>query len=99
MEKMYNTIDDIGVELLQDLYNQCAALLLQLERTPKTNKQNLQAATGLDNELYNKLMQRMSQGLFIQYEGYDIVPTTRFRKGIALINRQGRIHRVGERDA
>lgn len=99
MEQLYNTIDDEGVELLQELYNQNPSIMLQLERLSSTNKQNLMAATGLDSELYNKFMQRLTQGLFIQYEGYDIIPTQRFRLGMSKINRAGNIHKVGEYDA
>lgn len=99
MEKMYNTIDNDGVALLQELYNQNASMILQLSRLSRTNKQNLMAATGLDTEMYNKMMQRLTQGLFIQYEGYDIIPTQRFRLGLSKIDRAGNIHRVGEYDA
>ena len=99
MEKLYNNIDDDGIHLLQELYNQNPSIMLQLERLSRTNKQNLMAATGLDAELYNKFMQRLTQGLFIQFEGYDIIPTQRFRLGMSKINRAGVIHRVGEHDA
>lgn len=99
MERLYNTIDDDGVALLQDLFNQNPSILLQLERLSKTNKQNLMAATGLDQELYNKFMQRLTQGLFITFEGYDIIPTQRFRMGMSKINRAGKITKVGEYNA
>ena len=99
MEKLYNTIDEDGISLLQDLYNSNPSILLQLERLSRTNKQNIMAATGLDTDLYNKFMQRLTQGLFITYEGYDIIPTQRFRLGMSKINRAGNIHRVGEYDA
>ena len=99
MEKLYNTIDDDGVAKLQELYHKNASMLLQLERLSRTNKQNLMAATGLDTEMYNKMMQRLTQGLFITYEGYDIIPTQRFRLGMSKINRAGTIHTVGEYDA
>lgn len=99
MERLYNTIDDEGVDLLQDLFNQNPSILLQLEKLSKTNKQNLMAATGLDSEMYNKFMQHLTQGLFIQFEGYDIIPTQRFRIGMSKINRAGNIHKVGEYDA
>ena len=99
MEKLYNNIDSDGVALLQDLYNQNPSILLQLERLSKTNKQNLMAATGLDQELYNKFMQHLTQGLFITFEGYDIIPTQRFRMGMARINRSGKITKVGEYNA
>ena len=98
-ERLYNTIDDDGIKLLQELYNQNPSIMIQLEKLNSTNKQNLMAATGLDSELYNKFMQRLTQGLFITYEGYDIVPTQRFRLGMSKINRAGNIHRVGEYDA
>lgn len=99
MERLYNTIDNEGVDLLQDLFNQNPSILLQLEKLSKTNKQNLMAATGLDSEMYNKFMQHLTQGLFIQFEGYDIIPTQRFRIGMSKINRAGNIHKVGEYDA
>lgn len=99
MEKSYSTIDDAGIELLQELYNHNPSICLQLERLSRTNRQNLMAASGLDNDLYNKLMQKLTQGLFVQYEGYDIVPTQRFRHGMSKINRAGVVHRVGETDA
>lgn len=98
-ERLYNTIDNDGVKLLQELYNQNPSIMIQLEKLNSTNKQNLMAATGLDSEMYNKFMQRLTQGLFITYEGYDIVPTQRFRLGMSKINRAGNIHRVGEYDA
>ena len=99
MERLYNEIDDDGIALLQDLYNSNASILLQLERLNRTNKQNIMAATGLETNDYNKFMQRLTQGLFVTYEGYDIIPTQRFRLGMSKINRAGNIHKVGEYDA
>ena len=99
MERMYNEIDEDGIALLQELYNTNPSILLQLERINRTNKQNIMAATGLESNDYNKFMQRLTQGLFITYEGYDIIPTQRFRLGMSKINRAGNIHKVGEYDA
>lgn len=99
MERLYNTIDDEGVAFLQDLYNQNPSLMLQLERTSSTTKQNIMAVTGLDNDSYNKIMQQLAKGLFVQFDSYDITPTQRFRLGMSRINRAGNIHRVGEYDA
>ena len=99
IERKYNQIDDNGVALLQEIYNHNPGICLQLERLSRTNKQNLLAASGLDVEMYNKIMQKITNGLFIQYEGYDIIPTQRFRLGMSKINRDGKIHKVGEQDA
>ena len=98
-ERKFNTIDDDGIALLQELYNQNPGVCLELESASRTNRQNLMGASGLDNELYNKLMQKLLNGAFIRHESYDIIPTQRFRKGMSLINRNGNIRKVGEQDA
>ena len=95
-ERKYSTIDEEGVEALQDLYTKCPALLLHLEQCAKTSKNTLQAATGLDNDNYNKLMNRMIAGSFVQFAKYDIVPTERFRIGMHRINRNTMVRRLGE---
>lgn len=96
-ERMYSEIDDDGVALLQELYIKCPAMLLHLEVTNTTSKNALQAATGLSNDEYNAIMNRMISGMFIVFSKYDILPTERFRLGMARINRNVRVPRVGER--
>lgn len=98
-ERMYSTIDDDGVALLQEIYQHNPSICIQLERLSRTNKQNLMAASGIESEMYNKMMQKLTAGLFIQYDGYDILPTQRFRLGMSRINRDGNIRKVGEHDA
>lgn len=98
-ERRYGDIDDDGVKLLQDIYNQSPITLQQLSVLDKTNRMNLTSATGLDNDMYNKLMNRLVQGAFVKFDGYDIVPTERFRKGFGLIDKSGNIVRVGEYNA
>lgn len=98
-ERSYNTIDADGINLLQELYIKEPGLLLQLERISRTSKNNLMAATGLASDDYNKLMRSLVSGLFVTFEGYDIVPTQRFRLGMSSINRAGVIRKVGEHDA
>ncbi len=95
-ERKYSTIDEEGVAVLQDLFAKCPALLLHLEQCAKTTKNTLQAATGLDNDSYNKLMNRMIACSFVQFAKYDIVPTERFRIGMHRINRNINVRRLGE---
>ena len=57
------------------------------------------AETGLEYKDYNKFIKSIKKGLFITYEGYDIIPTQRFRLGMSKINRAGKIHKIGEYDA
>ena len=98
-ERRYGDIDDDGIKLLQDIYNQSPMTIRQLSVLDKTNRMNLTSATGLDNDMYNKLMNRLVQGAFVKFDGYDIVPTERFRKGFGLIDKSGNIVRLGEFNA
>lgn len=95
-ERMYSQIDDAGVELLQELFIKAPAMLLHLEVSTTTSKNALQAATGLSNDEYNAIMNRMVSGMFIIFSKYDIIPTERFRLGMSKINRNTRVLRVGE---
>jgi hypothetical protein len=72
-ERMYSTIDAAGIALLQDIYIKKAVMLLHLEQTDRTTKNTIQAATGLTNEEYNGLMNRLVNGLFVTFSKYDII--------------------------
>ena len=95
-ERKYSQIDEDGIALLQELFIKSPAMLLHLEVATTTSKNALQAATGLSNDEYNAVMNRMISGMFIIFSKYDIIPTERFRLGMARINRNTRAQRVGE---
>ena len=95
-ERLYSTIDDEGIAALQDMYTKAPALLLQLEKSAVCSKNMLASASGLTNDDLNKVLSRLTKGLFIRYQGYDIVPTERFRIGIAQVDKQTVVSRVGE---
>ena len=95
-ERMYATTDEEGTAALQDIYNKYPALVLQLEKAAVASKNMLSSASGLSQDDLNKALSRLTKGLFIQYQGYDIMPTERFRKTMALINRGTHVARVGE---
>ena len=95
-ERKYNTIDNEGINLLTTLYTQCPALLLTLEQEATTTRNQLMASAGLTNDQYNTVMNRLIQGSFVKLSTNSILPTERFRLGMARINRAGVIRRVGE---
>ena len=95
-EKLYSTIDDEGVSLLQDLYIKSPSLILQLEQCASATKNMLSAATGLSNDDLNKALNRLTRGLFIQFANHDIIPTERFRLGLAKIEKNMNVKRLGE---
>lgn len=98
-ERKYNCIDDAGVQLLQELYIKIPQLLLMLEQESKPSRNSLMAAVGLDATTYNGFMSQLIRGSFIKLAGTDVLPTERFRLGMAKINRNGSLTRIGENNA
>ena len=95
-ERKYNTINEEGITILQQLYMKAPALLLMLEQEARPSRNTLMAAVGLDTKDYNVLMNLLIRGSFVKLVGNDVLPTERFRLGMARINRNGTLHRVGE---
>ena len=98
-ERKYNRIDDAGVKLLQELYIKVPQLLIMLEQESKPSRNSLMAAVGLDANTYNGFMSQLIRGSFVKLAGLDVLPTERFRLGMAKINRNGSLVRIGETNA
>ena len=98
-ERKYNRIDDAGVKLLQELYIKVPQLLIMLEQESRPSRNSLMAAVGLDAQSYNGFMSQLIRGSFIKLSGMDVLPTERFRLGMAKINRNGSLVRLGETNA
>ena len=95
-EKRYTTIDEDGVAALQDLYTKYTSLILQLEHSATATKNMLGACSGLNNDDLNKALNRLASGLFIKLQNHEIIPTERFRLGMAKIERKVKANRLGE---
>lgn len=95
-ERKYNTIDDEGVAALEAIYMRQSALLIMLEQEASSTRNTLMAASGLNNDLYNSVMNQLIRGSFVKLVNSNILPTERFRLGMSRINRDGVIRRVGE---
>lgn len=95
-ERRYSVIDQEGITNLQDVYTKYPALIMQLENSAQASKQTLAATTGLSMDDLNKALARLTSGLFIRFTNYDIIPTERFRLGVAQINKGTISRRLGE---
>lgn len=95
-EKRYSEINAEGVANLQDIYTKYPALIIQLEQSASASKQTLAATTGLPMDDLNKALSRLTSGLFIRFSNNDIIPTERFRLGVAQVNRDTVPQRLGE---
>lgn len=98
-ERRYSTIDEQGIKVLQEMYAENPVLLTTLMQSAITSKNNLMAASGLNNEQFGKFLNNLMRQLFIKFKGYDIIPTERFRVGMNSIDKKITITKVGEPDA
>jgi hypothetical protein len=95
-ERTFSTIDADGIAALQGYYTKYPALCIQLSRSAVCSKNMLSSAAGLSADDLNKALSGLTRCFFIRYEGYDIVPTERFRKGFAQIDQRTNTTKVGE---
>jgi hypothetical protein len=98
-ERKYCRIDDDGVNLLQQLYIKVPQLLIMLEQETRPTRTSLMAAVGLDQNTYNGFMSQLIRGSFVKLNNSDVLPTERFRLGMARINRNASLTRIGENNA
>ena len=95
-ERKYSTTDADAVALLQDIYTQAPGVILHLEQEHKTSKAMLSAASGLQNDRVNQVVNQLIQGMFVKLAANDIIPTERFRLTTPSLNRRTVIRRVGD---
>lgn len=86
-ERKYNCIDDQGVEILQQMYIKCPALLVMLEQEAKPSRNSLMSALGLKTDDYNGFMAQLIRGGFVRLINSDVLPTERFRLGLAKVDK------------
>ena len=95
-EKQFTEIDDEGISALQDMYNKEPMLIMQLEQCSTTTRNILMSVTGMENKDLSVALSRLTRLRFIKHQGYDIVPTERFRRGLSAIERNTYAPKLGE---
>lgn len=95
-ERQYTEIDEEGIVALQDMYNKEPMLILQLEQCSTTTRNILMSVTGMENKDLSVALSRLTRLRFIKHQGYDIIPTERFRRGLSAIERNTYAPRLGE---
>ena len=95
-ERQYTEIDEEGITALQDMYNKEPMLILQLEQCSTTTRNILVSVTGMENKDLSVALSRLTKLRFIKHQGYDIIPTERFRRGLSKIERETYVPRLGE---
>ena len=98
-EKQFTEIDEEGIAALQDIYMKEPMLVLQLEQRSTISKQVLATVTGMEQRDLNAMLSRMTRLRFVKHQGFDIIPTERFRRGLSKIERETYAPRLGENNA
>jgi hypothetical protein len=94
-ERRFEQVDEDSVRAIQSLYLTAPAMLVQLETSSTCTRPELMAATGLQTDQFNAQMNQLVQGSFVRFQGQQIVPTLRFRKSMAQIDRRTTLNKIG----
>lgn len=92
--RLYTQCSQAAVQAMQGLYNQHATLITQMEMNTEMSTQQLKAISGLDNDEFTKVINRMAECYFIHY-GERVTPSERFRTALSQINRIAYLKKVG----
>lgn len=95
-ERAYSKCDETDVQNLQDLYTRHGSVLNELELSTEMTQKQMQLISGLENKDFAGLTSRLGSARFIQWQGEKIVPTSKFRKAMKLINRNVFMKRPSE---
>ena len=95
-ERKYTTIDNDGIAALQDFFIKHSAIVQQLEQCSSTNRATLTAGAGITNDELSKALNILSTKYFIRFAGQNIIPTERFRLGLAQINKNVSVPELGQ---
>jgi hypothetical protein len=75
-------LDDTSISALQGLYNQHTIMLQQLEMESEMSRQQLEAVSGLERKEFNRTINQLVRGAFLELRGERMQPTVRFRKAM-----------------
>jgi 5S rRNA maturation endonuclease (ribonuclease M5) len=78
-------LDDTAVPTLQGIYNQHAIMLQQLEMESEMSRQQLEAVSGMERKEFNRTINALVRGAFIELKGERMQPTVRFRKAMKMM--------------
>lgn len=94
-ERKYSDCPQSAVEVLQGLYNRHTTLITQLENATEMSQTQLRNISGLDNEKFSEVMNRLAECYFFTWSGEKIIPSKRFRTALQKINRNTYVLKVG----
>ena len=94
-ERKYTTCNNHAIQALNGIYNQNPTLVKEMERSTDLTQAQLRAVSGLDNDKFVELFNRLAECYFFRWNGDKIIPSERFRKALTKINRDTYLKEVG----
>ncbi len=95
-ERRQREIDDAGIANLQKLYTMNPTLILHLENSSTTSRNNMAVLSGMPSDQFTMFINSLVANMFINFDGNEIHPTERFRKGMDKIDRRVSVRPLGE---
>jgi len=92
-QRKYTVVDDTLVQELQDLYYANSTMFEFLEMSSGVARSTLRDVSGLSNEDFAIVVNTMARLALFKWSGNNMIPSERFRKGLAKINRNVRLER------
>lgn len=83
-ERRYSNCDTTDAQVLQNIYNQNPALIRQMSMGTEFSQVQLKAISGLDNEAFGKVMNKLVEGCFVRI-AEKIQPSAKFRSAMRYI--------------
>lgn len=97
-ERQYSQTNAEATAMLQDIFQKSPALVQGLEQYASVTKNMLSATSGLDTPDLNLQLNKLTKGLFIKIDNFEIQPTERFRRTVVNINKNTHVRMLGEVD-
>lgn len=83
----YSKLSPEELQSLQDLYPKNATTLDFLVNQSSTSRTNLRTVSGLENDQFTKVFNRLVRDKFIRLQGEMVYPTQKYREGMGKINK------------
>jgi hypothetical protein len=92
-QRKFTEVDDILVKELQELYYGNSTMFNFLEMSSGVARSTLRDVSGLTNDDFSIVLNNMARLYLFQWSGSNLIPSERFRKGLAKIDRNLKLER------
>lgn len=93
--RQYTECTPAAINALQGLYDIHPTLISQMENMTEISQQQLRSISGLGNDDFNKVVNRLAECHFFLWNGDKMIPSERFRTALGKISKEKYMTKVG----